>query len=219
MKELTEILAVVLGMMIMYSFQAYSQDPFNDLRIDCGASKSTPATDNDSVFWLPDDSYIKTGKNHLLTCSQNFRPLNILRYFPDGNKSCYNLPFYVSDKKFLFRAGFYYGNYDALLTPPIFNLETDGNLWAAVTTSMSEDEPIYHEMVYKINGDTSQVCLVRTSDDVPFISSLEAIYFLMDNLYHLYGLMENKTALLLHSRINYGANDSIGLVSLLPYIA
>lgn len=79
-----------------------------------------------------------------------------------------------STRSFSLEQVFYYGNHDGLSKPPSFNLEIDGNLWATVTTSMSEDKPVYHEVIYKIKGDSAKVCLVRTSNEVPFISSLEA---------------------------------------------
>ncbi|KAF2283385.1 hypothetical protein GH714_003747 [Hevea brasiliensis] len=109
--------------------------------------------------------------------------------------------------QFLFRAGFYYGNYDGLSKPPSFNLEIDGNFWATVTAnSTSNNEPVYHEMIYMIKRDSAQVCLDNIGDGIPFISSLEATAIDMRNTYRL---MENKTALLLHSRTNYGANNTI----------
>ncbi|KAK2989676.1 hypothetical protein RJ640_015525 [Escallonia rubra] len=102
-------------------------------------------------------------------------------------------------------AGFYYGNYDGLSKPPSFRLEIDGHVWANVTTSMSE-EPIYYELLYKYNGRYATVCLVRTAGgEVPFISSLEGTL----TYFNSYQFMDNKTALYLHSRINYGANESV----------
>lgn len=51
----------------------------------------------------------------------------------------------------------------------------------------------------------AEVYLVRTNEDVsPFISSLEAIV-----TYDACNMMDNNTALYLHSRINYGANASV----------
>ncbi|KAJ0084569.1 hypothetical protein Patl1_30835 [Pistacia atlantica] len=66
--------------------------------------------------------------------------MNTLRYFPNDHKICYKLSL-VPLTKFPCRAGFFYGNYDGLSRPPSFNLERDGNLWATVTTSLSQEEP------------------------------------------------------------------------------
>ncbi|XP_057474904.1 uncharacterized protein At1g24485-like [Actinidia eriantha] len=72
-------------------------------------------------------------------------------------------------------------------------------------TSLSE-EPVFHEFLYIIQEKQATVCLVRTNDDeVPFISSLEATAQLSDS----YKFVDNKTALYLHSRINYGAKKNV----------
>ncbi|KAI7982958.1 putative LRR receptor-like serine/threonine-protein kinase [Camellia lanceoleosa] len=102
-------------------------------------------------------------------------------------------------------AGFYYGNYDGLSKPPSFRLEIDGKFWANVTALLSK-ESVYHELLYNIKGEKVTVCLVRmTDDEVPFISSLEATELLSDS----YKFLDNNTALYLHSRINYGANERV----------
>ncbi|XP_058003888.1 putative leucine-rich repeat receptor-like serine/threonine-protein kinase At2g04300 [Hevea brasiliensis] len=206
MEEQMLVLSMILVVLLSIS-QAYWLERYSDLRIDCGAPNQTPATDDDFVSWLTDENFVNAGKNHLLSYSQNFSTMNSLRYFPDDQKNCYFLPFDSLGTKFLFRAGFYYGNYDGLSKPPSFNLGIDGNLWVTVTTnSMPKDEPIYHEMIYWTKGDSAQVCLEQTGDGIPFISSLEATEIILNDMYRL---MDNKTALLLHSRINYGANKSI----------
>ncbi|GFS30660.1 hypothetical protein Acr_00g0013240 [Actinidia rufa] len=111
-----------------------------------------------------------------------------------------NLPLFTQYYKFLFRAGFLYDNYDGLSKPPSFRLEINGHFWANVMTSLSE-EPVFHEFLYIIQEKQATVCLVRTNDDeVPFISSLEATAQLSES----YKFVDNKTALYLHSRINYG---------------
>lgn len=106
------------------------------LLIDCGSSNETILSDG-ITKWRTDQEFINTGKNIPLIPSQNFSSMNTLRFFPDGKKNCYKLPLSSADFKFLFRAGFFYGNYDGLSKPPSFKLEIDGNLWANVTTSMS----------------------------------------------------------------------------------
>ncbi|KAK2643189.1 hypothetical protein Ddye_024952 [Dipteronia dyeriana] len=182
---------------------------YSRLLIDCGSSNETTTKDRDSITdtWRTDEEFIKSGKNILIAPNQNFNVMNTLRSFPDGNKNCYKLPLNSDDIKYLLRAGFFYGNYDGQSRPPSFKLEIDGNLWANVTTSMSQEDPVYHELVYRVKQDQATLCLVRTSnDEVPFISSIEAVEMDDSNIYRL---MENKTALYLHSRINYGANKSV----------
>ncbi|TXG73977.1 hypothetical protein EZV62_002556 [Acer yangbiense] len=179
------------------------------LQIDCGSSIKTTTKDRDGIteIWQTDEEFIKSGKNVLIAPNQNFNVMNTLRSFPDGNKNCYKLPLNSDGSKYLLQAGFFYGNYDGQSRPPSFKLEIDGNLWANVTTSMSQEDPVYHELVFRVKKDQATLCLVRTSnDEVPFISSIEAVEMGDSNMYRL---MENKTALYLHSRINYGANKSV----------
>lgn len=184
---------------------------YTELLIDCGSSNGTTISDKDSMSytWHTDYFFIQTGKNVILAPNQVFNTMNTLRYFPDGNTNCYYLPLHPAGAKFLFRAQFVYGNYDGLSKPPSFRLEIDGNFWANVTTSMSQ-EPVYHELIYRLKEEKATVCLVRNSnDDVPFISSLEAVFLGDDKDKLMYNLMENGTALYLHSRIDYGSNNTI----------
>lgn len=61
-----------------------------------------------------------------------------------------------------------------LSRPPSFKLESDGNLWANVTSSTSQEEPVHHKVIYRTVQKQTTVCLVHTRDnEVPFISSLD----------------------------------------------
>ncbi|XP_059656278.1 uncharacterized protein At1g24485-like isoform X2 [Cornus florida] len=195
-------MAVLL--LVLFAPKASSYGRFQDLCIDCGAYSETPDTNKSYILWQTDEKFIKTGDNKFLSSSHTQFQMNTLRFFPKGRKNCYTLPFYDVDAKYFFRAGFYYGNYDGLSNPPSFYLEIDGNLWANVTTSMSE-EMIYYELLYVTKKSRVRVCLIRTMDsDVPIITSLEA-YYIID----AYEWMDNTTTLYLHSRINYGADTSV----------
>ncbi|XP_059663817.1 uncharacterized protein At1g24485-like [Cornus florida] len=177
---------------------------FYDLSTDCGALIRTAPTHNSHKLWQTDEPFIKTGENKALPTTNTLFQMNTLCYFLEGHKNCYSLPLQEAYRKFLFRAGFYYGNYDGLSKPPSFRLEIDGNIWANVTTSMSE-EMIYYELFYITKKSRTSMCLIRTMDsDVPFISSLEAHY-----IYDTYKWMDNTTALYVHNRINYGASTSV----------
>ncbi|XP_059658593.1 uncharacterized protein At1g24485-like [Cornus florida] len=197
-------MAVLLLMLSIPKASSYESYSSYNSRIDCGASTQTPATDNSDITWQTDEGLIKTGKNKVLPTSQTHFQMNTLRYFHKGHKNCYTLYFYDAYEKYLFRAGFYYGNYDGLSNPPRFRLEIDGTLWAKVTTSINE-EMVYCELLYITKKSQARVCLIRTMDNnVPFISSLEAY-----KIYDAYNWMDNTTALYLHSGINYGANASV----------
>ncbi|KAL7201818.1 hypothetical protein ACSBR1_033508 [Camellia fascicularis] len=191
------------------SCRGYPYNTYTTLHIDCGSLNPTYSTPDRILEWHTDQDFIKSGKNQIIkilpTKHTLIQTMNTLRFFPKGNKNCYNLPLFTQYKKFLFRAGFYYGNYDGLSKPLSFQLEIDGKFWANVTASLSE-EPVYHELLYIIKGEKVTVCLVQTTDDeVPFISSLEATELLSDS----YKFLDKNTALYLHSRFNYGANESV----------
>lgn len=49
--------------------------------------------------------------------------------------------------------------YDGLSRPPSFKLETDGNLWANVTSCTSQQEPVYHEAIYRTVQKKRQPCV------------------------------------------------------------
>ena len=130
-------------------------------------------TDDGLVKWQTNEQF-KNGENKILSSNTTIQ-MNTLRFFPEGPKNCYKLPFYDSYRKYLFRAMFYNGNYDRFSTPPSFGLEFNGKLWANVTTSISK-EPVHYELVCITKKDEVKVCLVRAKEDeIPFISSLEAI--------------------------------------------
>lgn len=179
---------------------------YTDLRIDCGSLNPSNVTAGGELRWRTDEEFIRGGENKLLQTTNLSNPIqmNTLRFFPKGKANCYELLLFTKYHKFLFRAGFYYGDYDGLSKPPSFGLQIDGKLWANVTTSMGQ-EPVYHELLYILKEEQVRVCLVREKiDEIPFISSLEATV-----VYDSYQYMDNNTALYLHSRINYGANKSV----------
>ena len=158
------------------------------------------------MSWFSDDAFIESGKNGFITDEKVFEmyALYTLRYFPKGMKNCYNLPL-ERQGKYLVRAGFYYGNYDSLSKPPMFDLEINGNILLTVNASAS-NKPIFHEVMFVTSKDSIPVCLVRTQKwQIPFISSIEAIFIHKD----VYKFLRTDKVLYLENRINYGPNDGV----------
>ncbi|KAK6933266.1 Malectin-like domain [Dillenia turbinata] len=186
----------------LYPVTVKVQDMIN-LFIDSGAQDTGNFY---GMRWWTDESFITTGKTKLLEPKINIPGyMYTLRYFPKGNQNCYKLPL-SPNRKFLIRAGFYYGGYDGKFNPPVFNLTLGGEYWATVHTSLG-DEPIYHEAIYAPKTKSLSVCLVQIkSGDIPFISSLEASYF-WDREQPKYALMGNNTVLKLVNRTNFGDYD------------
>ncbi|KAL2249697.1 UNVERIFIED_CONTAM: putative LRR receptor-like serine/threonine-protein kinase [Sesamum indicum] len=140
--------------------------------------------------------------------------MTTLRYFPHGeDMNCYGLQL-ISAQKYIFRAGFYYGNYDGKSQPPVFDLFLGGQLWETVNSSASTEGPVFHELVYAPKNDNISVCLMgrKESGGTPFISSLEATYLSLDsnNNRTVYGMMANGgTAYHLVARLNFGSYDEV----------
>lgn len=181
--------------------------------LDCGSVSLLDYYDG--WTWITDDGSISTGETKTLQINNNNIPgfMDTLRYFPDGVKNCYTM-YPDPQYKFIYRAGFYYGNYDGLSKPPTFDILLDDHFWATVNTSSSDDQPIYHEIFYKpkADRDSTSVCLVQTRQgEVPFISSLEeAILFIDDGLNSpMYSLMGDDTALNLVSRNAFGGLNKV----------
>ncbi|KAL2249698.1 leucine-rich repeat receptor-like serine/threonine-protein kinase At2g14510 [Sesamum indicum] len=184
------------------------------LRIDCGVKGKTTETYNNQT-WYPDSFFIDPGKTKQITSSPNVpQVMTTLRYFPNGEaKNCYRLPL-TNTKKFIFRAGFYYGNYDGKSQPPVFDLSLGGQPWATVNSSATADVPDVHELIYAPRNDNISVCLMGRKEygsATPFISSLEATYLDETETANktVYGMMRNGTAYHLVARLNFGGYDQV----------
>lgn len=172
-----------------------SSDP---LRIDCGAPSAYQDTHGSN--WDTDNNYVRAGQNRPVQSgnfNSQFTQLNNLRVFTELKKNCYKLPT-SSLTRYLIRAGFHYGNYDGLGSPPTFNLEIDWNEWAIVNTSSIE----HFELLYTAQQGTVYICLTRTQDNqYPFISMLEI--FPLDNV--AYDGLSRDVSWLGSYHYNYGA--------------
>ncbi|XP_058111156.1 uncharacterized protein At1g24485-like [Magnolia sinica] len=172
------------------------------LGIDCG---SVNYVDSNGIRWYSDNLFIYPGNNSqvLINTTIASQQMSTLRFFPDRNKNCYILPVFAY-RKWLLRAGFYYGNYDGQSRPPTFDLQFDGNLWATVTTSL--DEPSFFEVIMIPTRENVSICLARTVDGgVPFISSLEILELGMN----MYGWMQGNQVLFKEYRLNFGATEMV----------
>lgn len=101
------------------------------------------------------------------------RTFQTLRYFPGGQeKFCYGLgPLDVSSR-YLVRASFLYGSYDAATAFPSFRLSLDTSPWATIT--IVDASTVYtEEFIAVATGTNFTVCLYRGTTGNPFISTLE----------------------------------------------
>lgn len=180
-----------------------------NLLIECGVKgKVTERYNNQS--WFPDSFFMDSGKIKQFNDASVPQFMTTLRYFPkQAALNCYNLPL-TNTQKYIFRAGFYYANYDGKSQPPVFDLLLGGQPWQTVNSSA----PIFHELIYTPKDGNISVCLKPSSQGgsgTPFISSLEATYLPhRDSLNQtVYTKMKNATAYHLLSRINFGSHQII----------
>ncbi|KAG2250686.1 hypothetical protein Bca52824_080822 [Brassica carinata] len=94
-----------------------------------------------------------------------------LRSFPEGQRNCYTFNL-KENSKYLIRGTFVYGNYDGLNQMPEFDLHVGPNKWTSVTLEGVANASIY-EIIHVVAHDRLQVCLIKTGETTPFISSLE----------------------------------------------
>lgn len=94
-----------------------------------------------------------------------------LRSFPEGKRNCYNFNL-TAKSKYLIRGTFIYGNYDGMSQTPKFDLHIGPNKWTSVNL-VGEAKSTIIEIIHVLTQDRLQVCLVKTGDTKPFISSLE----------------------------------------------
>lgn len=167
--------------------------------INCGSSKSV--TDENNIRWTGDDDYIQHGVSRQVYLGSD--PLSTLREFPTRKKNCYSIKV-PKGEKVLTRASFYYGNYDSKFSPPVFDLQFDGNYWATVNTSSYYY--VDYEAIYVAKGNFTSICVSQTKpNQIPFISSLEVRS--LDP--SMYSHVDSNHALNLQWRSAFGVNQSI----------
>lgn len=178
------------------------------ISIDCGASQESRSG---NISWTIDSSYTLLGTT-ANTQVGAVAPYDTLRYFPDKkfNKSCYVFNTTVS-MSYLIRAGFLYGNYDNKHTLPRFVLLFGADMWTDVIFT-DTNQSVTHEMIALATSNTTSVCVGRTNNDDPFISSLE-VRPLSTNP-NMYSPVHENFLMKSNSRQNFGQtnNDTVRYV-------
>ncbi|CAA6675634.1 unnamed protein product [Spirodela intermedia] len=149
---------------LLFFFSTFATQPVHSqsqegfISIDCGnpdgADYEDPST---KITFSPDSRYINRGENKIVSNNPFSRQYETLRSFPNGDRNCYKLWPVQTGKKYLIRAGFWYGNYDKRRNVPTFDLHIGVNFWTTV----------------RLLGDFLWVCLINTGKGTPFISTLE----------------------------------------------
>lgn len=151
--------------------------------MDCGLPKEeSPYIEPLSKLKFSSDAeFIQSGESGKVNEGPiyGWKQFNVLRYFPggDGLRNCYNLKVNPGTD-YLIRAGFSYGNYDGKNIDPKFDLYIGPNLWTTVDDTFETN----YEIIHKPKSNNLQICLVKTGDTTPMISTLE-LRPLRDGLY------------------------------------
>ena len=147
------------------------------LSIDCGIAEDNYTDDKTKIFYTSDAKFIETGTSKnisedYISDEQLPRQYRNLRFFPDGNRSCYTLTPVIRSNRYLLRASFMYGNYDGLYQPPQFDAYVGVDRWEISLPSNSSSY-MWNEIIMVASLDYISVCLVNTGKGTPFISALE----------------------------------------------
>ncbi|ESQ51383.1 hypothetical protein EUTSA_v10016227mg [Eutrema salsugineum] len=166
------LLALSFGAFALIHLVRAQRDQEGFISLDCGLSPNeSPYTDSETGLTFSSDAdFIQSGKRGEAEDDENYsyKQFKNLRYFPDGIRNCYNL-IVKQGINYLIRAGFSYGNYDGLNVSPKFHMHIGPNMWTAVVVRTEH----YREVIYMSKSSLLQICLVKTGETIPVISTLE----------------------------------------------
>ncbi|VAH09499.1 unnamed protein product [Triticum turgidum subsp. durum] len=183
------------------------------ISIDCGLQGEEGYVDTATKLSYYPDTGFTDGAGTCRNISADYitpslcKCLYTVRSFPAGARNCYTLRSLVPGLKYLIRAKFMYGNYDALRRPPVFDLHIGVNHWHTVNISKPHVEKSVEALVV-VPDDFVQVCLINTGAGTPFISSLE----LRPLKKTLYPQVTVAQGLLLSERSNFGQIDGNNVI-------
>ncbi|CAH8282520.1 unnamed protein product [Eruca vesicaria subsp. sativa] len=156
---------------LLHLVRAQSTEGF--ISLDCGLpAKESPYTDQKTgLVFSSDAEFISSGQSGKVrkNYTGDYKPHNVLRYFPDGVRNCYDIRV-KQGTNYLIRAEFVYGNYDGLNVMPRFYLYIGPNIFAVVG---EYDRYPGEELIHMTKSNSLQICLVKNGATIPFISSLE----------------------------------------------
>uniref|UniRef100_C0LGG6-2 Isoform 2 of Probable LRR receptor-like protein kinase At1g51890 n=1 Tax=Arabidopsis thaliana TaxID=3702 RepID=C0LGG6-2 len=153
-----------------------AQDQSGFISLDCGLvpTEITYVEKSTNITYRSDATYIDSGvpgKINEVYRTQFQQQIWALRSFPEGQRNCYNFSL-TAKRKYLIRGTFIYGNYDGLNQLPSFDLYIGPNKWTSVSIPGVRNGSV-SEMIHVLRQDHLQICLVKTGETTPFISSLE----------------------------------------------
>ncbi|KAL0722760.1 hypothetical protein Bca4012_037359 [Brassica carinata] len=168
------LLLLITANGVFESVQAQDQSGFVSLSCGLVPTNTTYTEKTTNIIYKSDADYIDSGSVGRI--SNEYKTLLqqqgwTLRSFPEGDRNCYSFNL-TANSKYLIRGSFVYGNYDGRNKIPEFDLHIGPNKWTSVKLEGVGNGSIY-EMIHVLPQDHLQVCLVKTGETIPFISSLE----------------------------------------------
>ncbi|XP_059645558.1 LOW QUALITY PROTEIN: putative leucine-rich repeat receptor-like serine/threonine-protein kinase At2g19230 [Cornus florida] len=154
------------------------QDQSGFISIDCGIPEGSNYTDaTTGMYYSSDESFTDSGSGKTISTDYMTnsleKQLQNVRSFPEGIRNCYTLtPEQGRGNKYLIRASFLYGNYDAKSEPPQFHLYIGADFWDTVTLE-DQTTVVRKEIIHVLLTDYTYICLVNNGLGTPFISVLE----------------------------------------------
>ncbi|CAN6927804.1 unnamed protein product [Brassica oleracea] len=175
MKSLSGFLFfLIIAFAILQSVHAQNQSGFISLACGLIPKSATYTEKTTNITYISDADFIDSGIVGRIDDSYKtlFQQQTwTLRSFPEGQRNCYTFNL-KENSKYLIRGTFVYGNYDGLNQMPEFDLHVGPNKWTSVTLEGVANASIY-EIIHVVAHDRLQVCLIKTGETTPFISSLE----------------------------------------------
>uniref|UniRef100_A0A1J3IW66 non-specific serine/threonine protein kinase n=1 Tax=Noccaea caerulescens TaxID=107243 RepID=A0A1J3IW66_NOCCA len=172
------LLLLLIGTLaIFHIVQAQSPSQQGFISLDCGLPANEPSPykeESTGLQFTSDATFIQTGKIGKIQANREgdfLKPSITLRYFPDGERNCYNLKA-EKGRNHLIRARFVYGNYDGRDISPKFNLYIGPNLWTTIDLERLVNGT-RKEIIHVPTSNSLQICLVKTGETTPLISALE----------------------------------------------
>ncbi|XP_006654181.1 putative leucine-rich repeat receptor-like protein kinase At2g19210 isoform X2 [Oryza brachyantha] len=152
-------------------------DNLGFISIDCGYITTPSYQDSKrNLTYVADVGFTDAGFIHNVDVGSMQMDLSqqytTVRNFPNGTRNCYTLKQLTRGGKYLVRATFGYGNYDALNMTPAFDLYLGANYWVSVNITDASRAYIYESIVMSPD-ELLQVCLVNIGSGTPFISGLD----------------------------------------------
>ncbi|GLT58365.1 hypothetical protein SLA2020_312630 [Shorea laevis] len=174
LRDLLGVLALLTLFLVQVLVLAQDQSGF--ISLDCGLQADSHYTDpTTGLNYMSDASFIDKGESRRIATpfrvNSVHQPMNEVRTFPSGTRNCYNFSLKAGDK-YLIRASFLYGNYDAENKLPAFDLHLGPNMWASVIIKKASARET-REIIHVLPSDDLFICLANTGLGTPFISALE----------------------------------------------